>query len=93
MCASRSLTATLPTPFPSLQTQVEEHVPSELVGTTFAYLSRDGVYQTCTIHRSGHQTDGQVFYVTFGTGVDIELCVSKANLLSLLARKIDVNQA
>jgi hypothetical protein len=89
MRASQSLTATLPTRRPFLHTQVEADIPHELVGTTFAYLSRDGVHQTCTVHRSGYDADGQVFFVTFGTGVDVEVSVGKANLLSLFARKTD----
>jgi hypothetical protein len=93
MRASQSLLAAVPlTPPLSPHTQAEASIPHELVGTTFTYLSRDGVHQTCTIHRSGFDADGQIFFVTFGTGVDVELSVNKANLLSLLARKIDADQ-
>jgi hypothetical protein len=93
MRASLSLLAPAPlTPLSALPPEVEADLPHDLVGSTFSYLSRDGVRQTCTIHRSGHEADGQVFFVTFGTGVDIELSVSKANLMSLLERKIEDDQ-
>jgi hypothetical protein len=93
MRASLSLLAPAPLmPLSALPPKVEADVPHELIGSSFSYLSRDGVHQTCTIHRSGHDADGQVFFVTFGTGVDIELSVSKANLMSLLERKIDADQ-
>jgi hypothetical protein len=78
-------------PAPPKPLVVQADVPHELVGATFTYVSRDGVSQTCSIHRSGHDADGQVFFVTFET-IEIEVNVSKTNLLSLLERKVDSDQ-
>jgi hypothetical protein len=45
-------------PAPPKPLVAQADVPHELVGTTFTYVSRDGVSQTCSIHRSGHDADG-----------------------------------